>query len=380
MNKNKVLLSLLVLFVLAFSACGPNKTGLRTATFTSLENDVQARSSDLGTFSVAAIGQVLEIGGEVKTGESGKALLSIQPEDTSVYIGPNTEFTLTALDQSAENPFSSLSLDHGNLWIVLNGGSLDVETPVGVASVRGSLMGVGFNDGLTTVTCLEGHCDLTTDGGNDNLTGGQACDLDLQDPACQKRELTEQEQQTWEENVPGAGDYLQPIATFTPTITPTPQPLGGNPNSGPQLGDFPPGINPLTGLPVTDPALLQLPAIMISIPHFPASARPQAGLSFAPWIFEIYIGEGMTRFLTTFYGEMPEVKPQLSGTCEVRVQPFESGNITLGNRAWFDKNGNGYPGPGRAGNWRDLRHIIRCFRELFTDNLHRHERLLWIQH
>src|SRR3972149_3701752 len=62
-------------------------------------------------------------------------------------------------------------------------------------------------------------------------------------------------------------------------------------------------LNPLTGLPVADPSLLELPALLVSISHFPVTARPQAGLSFAPYVFEIYITEGATRFLTAFYGE-----------------------------------------------------------------------------
>lgn len=77
-------------------------------------------------------------------------------------------------------------------------------------------------------------------------------------------------------------------------------------NVGPNPEDVPAGYNPLTGLPVSDPSTLDLPAVLISITNFPPSARPQAGLSFAPWVFEIYIAEGMTRYLATFYGDFPK--------------------------------------------------------------------------
>jgi hypothetical protein len=73
--------------------------------------------------------------------------------------------------------------------------------------------------------------------------------------------------------------------------------------SGPD--QFPSGTNPLTGLPVKDAALLALPPAMISVSNFPVSARPQAGLSYAPYVFEMYIGVGMTRFLALFYGDYP---------------------------------------------------------------------------
>ncbi|HWS24415.1 MAG TPA: DUF3048 C-terminal domain-containing protein [Anaerolineales bacterium] len=93
------------------------------------------------------------------------------------------------------------------------------------------------------------------------------------------------------------------VPTSTPTLTPTPVPAV----YGPALEDFPAGINPLTGLVVPDPALLDLPAVLISITNFPPSARPQSGLSFASWVYELYISEGMTRFLTVFYGNYPRL-------------------------------------------------------------------------
>ncbi len=92
-----------------------------------------------------------------------------------------------------------------------------------------------------------------------------------------------------------------PTATNEPAPTASPTPF----RYGPEISSFPSGINPLTGSHVVDPASLGLPAVLISITNFPPSARPQAGLSFASWVFELYISEGMTRFLTVFYGDYP---------------------------------------------------------------------------
>jgi len=116
-----------------------------------------------------------------------------------------------------------------------------------------------------------------------------------------------------------------PIATEAPALPPEPQPTGAPVSVGPDQGDFPAGYNPLTGQPAADPSLLDLPAILLSVSHFPASARPQSGLSFAPMVFEIYITEGATRFLAVFYGEFPlaggasEIPPQ--------VGPVRSGRL-----------------------------------------------------
>ena len=98
--------------------------------------------------------------------------------------------------------------------------------------------------------------------------------------------------------------------------------------------------NPLTGLPVADSSLLHLPAVLVSISHFPVDARPQAGLSFAPYVFEIYITEGATRFLTTFYGESPAPEVPIVGNCDVRREPFTQTDSILGNQVWLDSNKN----------------------------------------
>lgn len=108
-------------------------------------------------------------------------------------------------------------------------------------------------------------------------------------------------------------------------------------------------INPLTGLPVTNPSLLELPALLVSISHFPVNARPQAGLSFAPYVFEIYITEGATRFLTTIYGEFPVPEIPITGNCETRKEIFTQTNLILGNRAWHDENKNNIQDPHERG-------------------------------
>jgi hypothetical protein len=101
--------------------------------------------------------------------------------------------------------------------------------------------------------------------------------------------------------------------------------------SGPD--DFPEGFNPLTGLPVGDPSLLALPPALISVTNFPVSARPQAGLSFAPYVFELYIGEGMTRFLAVFYGQFPSIETQEPADSTVitdnqpEIGPVRSGRL-----------------------------------------------------
>jgi len=127
----------------------------------------------------------------------------------------------------------------------------------------------------------------------------------------------------------------------TPTETSTPQPHLSPVIYGPEQGDFPAGINPLTGRAVSDPSLLDFPAVLVSISNMPVSARPQAGPGFAPWMFELFIGEGTTRFMGVFYGDVPRAVPNVAGRCKVRDGIIRPNGDWVGNRVWLDENKNG---------------------------------------
>jgi len=129
------------------------------------------------------------------------------------------------------------------------------------------------------------------------------------------------------------------IPTITPT--PTPQSFSGPKTFGPNSSDFPLDYNPLNAQQMEDPSTLRTPALLVSISHFPPAARPQAGLSFAPWVFEFYITEGATRFLSVFYGDYPRAEIPTTGDCEVRKNYFTQTANILGNRVWLDENENG---------------------------------------
>jgi hypothetical protein len=141
---------------------------------------------------------------------------------------------------------------------------------------------------------------------------------------------------------PTSTETPSPIpGTPTPSLTPTPQGFSTSAVYGPDRENFPPNINPLSGLEVEDPSLFDTPVVALSISHFPVAARPQAGLSFAPWVFEFYITEGATRFLGMFYGEFPEPENPITGDCSIRREPFAQTSFMVGNRIWFDEDQNG---------------------------------------
>jgi hypothetical protein len=111
----------------------------------------------------------------------------------------------------------------------------------------------------------------------------------------------------------GCGPTLSPVATSTPIIdlptiavpppptsAPTTAPSPTTPIYGPE--EYPSGMNPLTGLMVADPRLLERCPMVIKVSNYPRSGRPHAGLSQADLVYDYYIGEGMNRFAAIYYG------------------------------------------------------------------------------
>ncbi len=88
----------------------------------------------------------------------------------------------------------------------------------------------------------------------------------------------------------------------TPIVENAPELLPGA--IGPDL--FAPGINPLTGLAVSDPAVLQRRPLVVKVSNAPPLVRPQAGIGEADLVYEHYAEGGLTRFSAIYYGQAPE--------------------------------------------------------------------------
>ncbi len=100
---------------------------------------------------------------------------------------------------------------------------------------------------------------------------------------------------------------VTPAATETPapTATPEPTPTPAYPSEGYGPDNFPADINPLTGLKVEDPAVLNRRSVVVKIENLPREHRPQSGLSAADIVFEYYTELGTTRFAAVYYGQNP---------------------------------------------------------------------------
>ncbi|PIZ25230.1 MAG: hypothetical protein COY47_07115, partial [Chloroflexi bacterium CG_4_10_14_0_8_um_filter_57_5] len=115
--------------------------------------------------------------------------------------------------------------------------------------------------------------------------------------------------------------------TQTPTLTPTATPSYPPEGYGPS--NFPTDVDPLTGLKVTNPALLERRPLAIKVSNLPRYVRPQWGLSLADIVYEYYTEEGTTRFIALFYGQDAEM------VGPIRSARFFDVNIIRGYKAAF---------------------------------------------
>jgi hypothetical protein len=88
-----------------------------------------------------------------------------------------------------------------------------------------------------------------------------------------------------------------PTATETPLPTDTPTPIAYGPNN------FPSDVDPLTGMVVSDPTLLDRRPIAVKVNIVPRSSnRPPWGLSYADIVYDYYHNDGYSRFHAIFLG------------------------------------------------------------------------------
>src|SRR4030067_3095198 len=96
---------------------------------------------------------------QLQTKEESRVRLDLST-GSILRLGQLTVFSLDPPTPASGGVLSRIELQVGKVWIVLNGGSLDVNTPGGLASVRGSYMSVWVkrNSNEIIVCCLEGSC------------------------------------------------------------------------------------------------------------------------------------------------------------------------------------------------------------------------------
>jgi hypothetical protein len=127
--------------------------------------------------------------------------------------------------------------------------------------------------------------------------------------------------------------FMTPTPTPTPTAdlataTPTPAPVAAIPAR-------PANENPLTGLAVPDPAVLQRRPIHVRVGNDPG-ARPQAGLGSADLVYEEIVEWWVTRFTAVFLSEAPDVVAPIRSARLINTQLTRQYNAALANSGGSD--------------------------------------------
>ena len=131
--------------------------------------------------------------------------------------------------------------------------------------------------------------------------------------------------------------YVQ--AAGNPETRPTPYPTSliekAQPGStGIQgINGFPPQVDPLTGLTISNPEIMNRRPVFVKVSNYPRYSRPQAGLTYADMVFEYYIGEEANRFLAIFYGQdVSKIGPVRSGRLvDAQLTNMYGGILGYGN-------------------------------------------------
>jgi hypothetical protein len=203
----------------------PIPTSNRTAAFGMLENTVESRTSAAEAYAPASMGLTFSIGGQARTGADGRARLDLSPDGTIIRLAPTTLFTLSSLEGEHDDPFSEIELFFGQIYIILQGGELQVKTPGGMAAVNGSMLGVYYDPATKTMTatCLEGHCSLQNKTGRITLIEGQAADILDGILSREPRTITDTELNDWIEFTPEVANLLDNLPNLRDRIKSLPE-------------------------------------------------------------------------------------------------------------------------------------------------------------
>jgi hypothetical protein len=247
----RIVIAALMIAILALGACTPKEISTLSAALSELTGKVDLKEADTEVFVPASVDSTLGVNGQIQTGDDGRVRLDLST-GTIIRVAPSSMFTLTANDEVQGGLATRIKLELGKIFIILNGGTAEVETPSGVASVRGSYMKVDVDPetGDVHVTCLEGDCSAGNPAGTVSFTKGEKTILFHQNDdgswtMPDVNPMTPEEFQEWLDNNPEAQQLFNeamaaltafaavPTATEVPTATPEPTiesalPAGGS--------------------------------------------------------------------------------------------------------------------------------------------------------
>jgi len=171
---HKKLLSILALTILVTSAlvgCSGAPSDSSTLTILSItEGDVFVMKAGTDEWIEATVEMTLEVGDTIKTGDDSGAEITFF-DGSTIELEAGTQIEITSLDSSPDGDAKTITLMQtigttiSRVTKLLDpASSYAVETPSGVAAVRGTIMIVrivfddpNYEDGTVLVTSVEGQ-------------------------------------------------------------------------------------------------------------------------------------------------------------------------------------------------------------------------------
>jgi LysM repeat protein len=182
----RIALTSLAFFALLVNGCAspvapaPTETNpkeVRSATVNDLVGSVEGRPSPQEALAPIVVGFRMGVGGQVQTGDASRVRLDLS-DGSIMRLAANSSFTLQDAQAEADGSvIARVRLNIGKLFVSLFGGEVQVETPAGVASVRGSFAVFQYSPGdpddpdddWMVLDCLEGDCEAHNDAVNEQL-------------------------------------------------------------------------------------------------------------------------------------------------------------------------------------------------------------------
>jgi hypothetical protein len=223
----------LILIALTLAACAapaptPTEiipvTGL-TARVADMAGEVTGRVAAGAPIVPVNVGFQLNPGGQVQTGDASRARVDFS-DGSILRLGENAAFNMKGTETAGDGTLTTrLQLILGKMWVSLAGGAVEVETPVGVASVRGSFAVLKYEQNQLQLDCLEGSCAVQNNQGLQQL--GNLERLILATDSSKKEKLTEADVLQFVADNPESIGLVAtltaaPPATDTPTREATP--------------------------------------------------------------------------------------------------------------------------------------------------------------
>ena len=140
-----------------------------------ITGSVEINKANPGGWQKGVRGMRLNSGDKIRTGDNSMATVIFTDDKSLLKIRSASEVTLSG-ERENRTITKKLTMEIGQMWakVQQGGGGFQMETPSGVAAVKGTeWYGLVFEDGTSTFIVLDGIVELLNQFGQDMVEAGQ---------------------------------------------------------------------------------------------------------------------------------------------------------------------------------------------------------------